>query len=133
MNPSAAIKDKKWVILVVDDEEDMLTLMQIKLKAEGFDVEISPNAENILDIVWQHPPDVILLDISIAGVDGGTVCRLLKTNKSTVNIPILMVSGNPNIGSVARTCGADGYIAKPFDIKEVKEKICEALEGNVAR
>jgi len=108
-------------ILLVDDEEDLLLLMKFKLQSEGFKVEISQNGKNILDILHQFPPDIILLDIRMKEVDGGTICHLLKTNKSTRHIPIFMFSANDNVNIIAQQCGADGFITKPFEVQKVKD------------
>ena len=111
----------KPTILVVDDDIDVLMLLKIKLKTEGLDVRISPNGENILDIITQNRPILILLDIHMDGVDGGTICHLLKFNESTGKIPVIMFSANDDIKSITTQCGADGYISKPFDLKTMKE------------
>lgn len=111
----------KQTILVVDDDIDVLMLLKNKLKTEGFDVRISPNGENILDIITQNKPILILLDIHMDGVDGGTICHLLKFNESTNNIPVIMFSANDDIKTITTQCGADGYISKPFDLKTMKE------------
>ena len=87
----------KHCILVVDDDEDVLFLMKQTLQSHGYNTTISPNGENIMDIITQSPPDMILLDIQMKGIDGGTVCQLIKTNRSTADIPILMFSSNENI------------------------------------
>jgi len=113
--------DTKHTILVVDDDIDVLMLLKHKLKTEGFDVKISPNGENIFDIIMQTSPVLILLDIHMDGVDGGTICHLLKYNKSTGKIPVIMFSANDNIKEITSQCGADGYIEKPFDLKTMKE------------
>jgi CheY-like chemotaxis protein len=122
-----SLLDRKPVVLIVDDEKDLLTLMQYKLRSEGFQVQISKNAENVLDIITQTHPDIILLDIHMKGVDGGTICKLLKDNESTSQIPILMFSANMNIDSIAKDCGADGYITKPFDPVKAKEEFLKIL------
>jgi CheY-like chemotaxis protein len=126
-NMMGSFLDRKPAVLIVDDEKDLLTLMQYKLRMEGFQVQISKNAENVLDIITETHPDIILLDIHMNGVDGGTICKLLKDNKSTAHIPILMFSANMNIDNIAKECGADGYITKPFDPAKAKEEFLKIL------
>ena len=82
-----------------------------------------------MDIITQSPPDMILLDIQMKGIDGGTVCQLIKTNRSTADIPILMFSSNENLASITRQCGADGYIKKPFEPGKFNEAIQHVLNG----
>lgn len=120
--------DRNAAILVADDDEDLLMLMEMKLKAEGFKVHISPNGENIFDIVKVDAPDIVLLDITMRGIDGGTICRQLKSNDETKHIPILLFSANHNIAEITKHCGADGYITKPFNDTEVKEKLVAILK-----
>jgi CheY-like chemotaxis protein len=117
----------KHCILVVDDDDDVLFLMKQTLQSHGYNTTISPNGENIMDIITQSPPDMILLDIQMKGIDGGTVCQLIKTNKSTADIPILMFSSNENIANITKQCGADGYIKKPFEEGKFNEAIQHIL------
>jgi CheY-like chemotaxis protein len=117
----------KHCILVVDDDEDVLILMKHTLQLQGYNTAISPNGENMMDIITQSPPDMILLDIHMKGIDGGTICQLIKTNKTTANIPILMFSANENIATITRQCGADGYIKKPFEAVKFKETVQHIL------
>ncbi len=117
----------KHCILVVDDDDDVLFLMKQTLQSHGYNTTISPNGENIMDIITQSPPDMILLDIQMKGIDGGTVCQLIKTNRSTADIPILMFSSNENIAIITKQCGADGYIKKPFEPGKFNDAIQHVL------
>src|SRR5690349_13192856 len=117
----------KHTVLLVDDEEDMLFLIRHKLQKEGFNIQISPNATNILDIITHTHPDLIVLDIHLNGIDGGTICQMLKNNTSTASIPILMFSANDNIDQITKECGADGFIRKPFDGQEFKNTFLSIL------
>jgi DNA-binding response OmpR family regulator len=119
--------DRKPILLLVDDEVDMLQLMQVSLHAEGYKVKISPNGDDLLDMLVKEPPDLVLLDIRMDGVDGGTICHLLKHNKSTVKIPILIFSANDNIATITRECGADGCIKKPFRTEKLREELNRIL------
>jgi len=124
------ISQNKRCVLVVDDDEDVLVLMKRTLQSQGYIPAISPNGENMMDIITQSPPDIILLDIHMKGIDGGTICQLIKTNKTTAGIPILMFSANENIASIAEHCGADGFIKKPFESAKFNEAIQHILNPN---
>lgn len=117
----------KLTVLLVDDEEDMLFLVQHKLEKEGFNIQISPNGMNLIDIIARTHPDLIVLDIHMRGIDGGSVCQLLKCNSSTAAIPVVVFSANDNIDTIAKECGADGYIRKPFDGQEFKNTFSSIL------
>ena len=119
--------NKRPVVLVVDDDEDALLLMMRVLSSQGYDPAISPNGENMMDIITQSPPDIILMDIHMKWIDGGTICQLIKTNKTTADIPVIMFSANENVASIAKHCGADGYIKKPFESGRFKEAIRQLL------
>ena len=108
------VKTPLPVVLVVDDDEDLLILLQLKLESEGFNPLCAPNGGNLMDIITQRHPDLVLLDIHMNGVDGGDLCRQIKSNPDTADIPVVLFSANANIESVSKNCGADGFITKPF-------------------
>ena len=124
---------RKQTILVVDDEEDTLVLMKHKLKEEGFNIQLSPNAENIIDLLTTDEPDLILLDIHMKGVDGGTICQLIKTNGSTAHIPVVMFSANDNVAKITSDCGANGYIKKPFNTGQFKTTFADIMRPGPVR
>lgn len=111
------VLQRKKCILLIDDDKDLLLLMSGKLRREGFDITISPNAEDLAALLINSHPDLIILDIHMQGVDGGDICRMLKSDPETAKIPVVMFSANDNIAIIASQCGADGFISKPFDSK----------------
>ncbi|HEV7779804.1 MAG TPA: response regulator [Chitinophagaceae bacterium] len=102
-------------VLVVDDDEDLLHIIGFKLRAEGFHTLISQNGENVRDIITQNKPDLILLDLHMQGIDGGDICREIKSDPLTCSIPVLLFSANDNIKTIQKECGADGFISKPLE------------------
>jgi CheY-like chemotaxis protein len=111
------VMQRKKCILLIDDDKDLLLLMSGKLRREGFDITISPNAEDLATLLAINHPDLIILDIHMEGVDGGEICQMLKSNPETSGIPVIMFSANDNIATIATECGADSFISKPFDSK----------------
>ena len=111
----------KPMVLVVDDEDDLLYLVELTLKQEGFTTEISPNGVDMMDLIAQTRPDIIMLDIHMKGIDGGSLCHLIKSNTSTADIPVIIFSANENVANISKQCGADGYIAKPFSGEKFKD------------
>ena len=111
----------KPTVLVVDDDEDMLIMMQHLLMAEGYVPLISPNAQNAMEIVHWRSPAMVLLDLRMIGVDGGDICQQIKSDPATSYIPVIILSANHNIETIAKECGADAFLAKPFSIDKFKE------------
>jgi len=108
-------------VLVVDDDEDMLIMMQHMLMAEGYVPLISPNAQNAMEIISHRNPAMILLDLRMIGIDGGDICQQIKSDPYTSSIPVIILSANHNIESIAKDCGADAYLTKPFSLQKFKE------------
>ena len=114
-------------ILAVDDDPDILDALKHVLYFGGYEVLTSMNADNIIDQVESYQPNLIILDIMLSGKDGRQVCRLLKTNKNTKAIPIIMISATSNLPKDILTCGAEDFIAKPFDIDDLLNRIAKNL------
>ena len=112
----------KKTILVVDDEKTIRTLLNVNLTKEGYNVIEAVDGAEAIDIALEQKPDLILLDVMLPKVDGLSVCKKIK---NTMNIPILMVSAKD--GDVDKILGlelgADDYITKPFNIREVIARI----------
>lgn len=115
-------------ILVIDDDEDILELLNIIFQESGYDVILSNTAEAAGHITVIHP-DLILLDVRIAGSfkTGADICREIKSNYETSNLPVMLVSGETNLEMIARDCGADFFVAKPFDIFELMISVKQYL------
>jgi DNA-binding response OmpR family regulator len=110
-------------ILVVDDDIDILSVMEILLSMKGFDVEVTSKGENTFSKIETFKPDLILLDVLISGHDGRAICKQLKANPDTSNIPVIMFSAHPGAAATIADYGADDFIAKPFDVNNLMKKI----------
>lgn len=106
-------------ILAIDDEKDILKLLQYNLEKEGYQVSTAGTGEEGFEAAKIKKPDLILLDLMLPGMDGFEVCKLLRKDKSTQGIPILMLTAkNTEIDQVVGLeIGASDYIAKPFSMK----------------
>jgi DNA-binding response OmpR family regulator len=102
-------------ILVIDDDESILEVVQIVLEIEGYDVQTSPNGD-CLQLLDSNQPDLILLDVLLSGEDGRELCRRLKSNRVTRNIPVIMLSAHSQAHKMADMNGADAFLEKPFDV-----------------
>ena len=110
-------------IIVVDDDAGILDALRIVLTAEGYAVTTMNSGETLLSIDKEHLPDLILLDMLLSGIDGRDICRELKKRTLTKHIPIIMFSAHPNAGRDVKRVGADGFVAKPFSIKDLLSTI----------
>ncbi|RKY92377.1 DNA-binding response regulator, partial [candidate division KSB1 bacterium] len=106
----------KEKILIVDDEEDILSLVEYNLKKEGYRTIGVKTGEAALQLVEEETPDLIILDLMLPEMDGLEVCRILKSNKNTSDIPIIMLTakGEETDIVVGLEIGADDYVTKPF-------------------
>ena len=110
-------------ILVVDDDTDILSVMEILLTMKGFEVEVTTKGENTFPKIDTFRPDLILLDVLISGHDGRTICKQLKSNEATRHIPVIMFSAHPGAAATIADYGADDFIAKPFDVNNLIQKV----------
>lgn len=110
-------------VLVVDDNIDILEVVEMILKNHGFEIILNPKGEETLSYVETFAPQIILLDVFLGNVNGTDICSELKANPKTNHIPIIMFSAHSNIKAVMDVCKADDFIAKPFDMKNLVEKI----------
>ncbi len=110
--------DAKKKILVADDNPAILDALKIMLEDEGYEVETTEDgaaAKNMREPL----PDLLLLDIWMSGMDGRDICKHLKSGAATKHIPVVMVSATKNIEQIAKDSGADGFIAKPFQMEDL--------------
>ncbi len=114
-------------ILVVDDDIDILSVMEILLTMKGFEVEVTARGENTFPKIETFMPDLIILDVLISGHDGRAICKQLKTNEATKNIPVIMFSAHPGAAATIADYGADDFISKPFDVNDLIKKVNSQL------
>ncbi|MBE0599179.1 MAG: response regulator [Desulfuromonadales bacterium] len=115
----------KQKILIVEDEESLLKLESILLTSKGFDVQGVTNGQAALDAIAAEHPDLVLLDIMLPEIDGFEVCRRIKNDPATRQIPVIMLTAKKSREDMARgeKVGADWYITKPFKSAMVIETI----------
>lgn len=109
--------------MVVDDDQEIGFMFKLMLEHKGFSVTVTERAEQLEDIIIRHSIKIIILDMLIAGVKGTDVCARLKGNEATVNIPIIMVTALPDCEKICFQAGANGFLAKPFEMAELISKI----------
>ncbi len=106
----------KEIILIVEDEEDILEVISYNLVKEGYEVYGVTSGEEALRSVKMQVPDLILLDLMLPGMDGLDICRNLKQNSSTQDLPIMMLTAKSEDTDIVAglELGADDYVVKPF-------------------
>ena len=109
-------------ILVADDDPAIVDAVQMILEDEGYEVQSTINGRNII-AMKEESPDLLLLDIWMSGVDGTDICRTLKQDAKTKDIPIIMISANKDGQILSKQAGADDFLAKPFELEELINKV----------
>lgn len=112
-------------VLIVDDKPENLDLLCQALEPEGYNVLVAPNGEVALKIATRIQPDLILLDIMMPGIDGFEVCRRLKTNPVTADVPVIFITAHTDTKKMVEGFQAGGvdYITKPFQHEEVRIRV----------
>ena len=126
---------KKDRILVVDDEEDILELVEFNLSRGGFDVTAVGTGEEAIRAARASQPTMIVLDLMLPGVDGIEVCRLLKKDARTREIPIVMLTARGEESDIVRglELGADDYVTKPFSPKVLLARVRAVLRRRATK
>jgi two-component system alkaline phosphatase synthesis response regulator PhoP len=123
-------------ILIVDDEEDILDLVNYNLTKEGYKVYQVTTGEDALESAREVVPDLVLLDLMLPGLDGLEVCKILKNDPLTHNIPIIMLTAKGEETDVVTglELGADDYIPKPFSPRVLIARVRAVLRrGTLAQ
>ena len=116
-------------ILVVEDEPNQVELIEFNLNSEGYEVVVTRDGEEALNLAEEENPDLILLDWMLPKVSGIEVCRQLRRSKMTREIPIVMLTARSEESDKIRglDIGADDYITKPYSIKELLARVRAAM------
>jgi adenylate cyclase len=116
-------------VLVVDDEEQNRTLLRDSLEVHHYEIDEAEDGQQALEKIAERPPDVILLDVMMPGMDGFEVCRQVKKNPKTASIPVLMVTAlserQERLTGVA--AGANDFLNKPVDLQDLTLRVRNAV------
>lgn len=126
--------EKKSKILIVDDNVDAVELLEKRLRSEGYNTADAYDGEEGLKKVVEYNPDLIILDVMMPKLDGYEVCKRLKIDENTRYIPVLMLTAKSDVESKVKglDIGADDYLPKPFDYKELSARIRSLLSIKAA-
>ena len=117
-------------ILIVDDEPNVVVPIQFLMEQHGYRVMTAERGEDALDLIYQYKPDLVILDIMLAGIDGYEVCEIVRLNPNYRNVKIMFLTAKGREVDIAKglTLGADAYLTKPFSNDELVAKVKELLE-----
>jgi CheY-like chemotaxis protein len=107
------------VILVVEDDPQVARLIALVLQRNGYKSNIVADGLSALREAKETRPSMIFADLTIKGMGGDELCKVLKREPETREIPYIVVSGDRDIAEKARLCGADGYMGKPFEFDDL--------------
>lgn len=128
VKPSPNIR--RYSLLLVDDDPEILSLLQAKLGKEPFEIFTASEGRSALNIIQTQKPDLVLLDVNLPGLSGLEICRSLREDRDTRDIPIIMLSGRSEEFDrvLGLEFGADDYVTKPFNAKELILRINNVLK-----
>lgn len=117
-------------ILIIQDSPSINAMLKFRLEKGGFSVETSETGEEGVEKTKAGQYQLILLDYNLPGINGSEVCRILKREEKTKNIPIVFMSAKDEdkLSQITKDAGADGYIGLPFDGKTFIERITGFLK-----
>jgi two-component system phosphate regulon response regulator PhoB len=126
---------ERFICLFVDDDPGVRELVALNLQAEGVEVHLSETGFGIEEFVQVLRPDVIMLDVMMAGRDGYEVLRGLKSNETTRNIPVILLTAKATDAEIwdGWKAGADYYLTKPFNIDQLVEYLGLILAERAVR
>lgn len=112
-------------ILLVDDEPDILNMVSLRLKANGYEVITGSSGQDALDLTKEHMPDLLIVDVNMPPPNGFQVCRTLKDDDAYKHIPIIFLTAKVSESDKfwGSESGADDYVTKPYNPQDLMEKI----------
>ncbi len=112
-------------VLICDDDEGILEVMKIILEEDGIEVKLLSNGKAFIKKVKEFSPDLIFLDLWMPGIEGSEIIKLIKQDKTTNHIPVVIVSAlsKKEIEKVVTDTKADDYLSKPFDMNNLLAKV----------
>ncbi len=124
--------DRKDVILVVDDDEDIARFVEFNLRLHGFEVIIAGDGQEALDLIGRQRPDLAVVDLMMPRVDGLELTRRLRADPMTTALPVIMLTAKGMTQDKVNglSAGADDYLVKPFDTAELLARVTSTLRRN---
>jgi DNA-binding response OmpR family regulator len=118
-------------VLIADDEPDLVTMLMVRLRHEGYEVIIARNGDECVALAAQEKPDLILMDVMMPLKNGYDACEEIKKNPKTSRIPIVLVTAlnqKENV-TIGKHLGARVYVTKPFNVNILLLKIRDLVQS----
>jgi DNA-binding response OmpR family regulator len=114
-------------ILILDDNQDILEIVHEALSYEKFEVRSTEQSKNVMPLIEEFNPDLVLLDYRVTGENGGEICRQIKSHSEFNYIPVIIFSAYVSNNDDLLGFGCDAIINKPFDLMELIEKVNDLI------
>jgi CheY-like chemotaxis protein len=114
-------------VLVVDDDPDLAAICSLILESEGYETTVANNGVEAYDKLSAVRVDAILLDVMMPAMDGLTVCRMVKSDPRTEQLPVIVMSASQSLREQARVANADAVLPKPFNIDDLVLAVNQAV------
>lgn len=121
------MENKKYMeakrIMICDDDEGILEVLELFLELEGYVVLTVANSTLLIEQIEMHTPDLLLLDLWMPLLSGDQALKIIRENDKIKHLPVIVLSASVDGATIANDNGADGFIAKPFDLDNIKVNI----------
>jgi DNA-binding response OmpR family regulator len=118
-------------VLIADDEPDLVTMLMVRLRHEGYEVLIARNGDECVALAEQEKPDLILMDVVMPLKNGYDACEEIKKNPKTARIPVVLMTAlnqRENV-TIGKHLGARAYVTKPFNVNSLLVKIRDVMQA----
>jgi DNA-binding response OmpR family regulator len=110
-------------ILILDDDEGIREVLTLLLTDSGYETDALAGGEHIQEEIKTFQPDLVVMDVMLGAMDGREICRDLKSADATHDLPVILISGTHRPGNVGQADGPNDFLAKPFDIHVLLDRI----------
>lgn len=114
-------------MLIIDDNEDILSMLQAMLQHQGYKTSILDKTHELIQKIKSLQPDIILMDKLLSGSDGCEFCKKIKADTGIAQIPVIMISAHPQAQVECLEAGADFFIEKPFEMDHLLQTLAKAI------
>ena len=115
--------------MVCDDDQGILDVLEMLLETEGFGVYTEINSTNLVDQIVSKSPDLLLLDLWMPLLSGDQVLKTIRNTDPIKNLPVIVLSASVDGSDISKDAGADSFVAKPFDMDDLVQKIRSLLSN----